>query len=221
MPLIKKPEKTTLGHIFNVKDLDRKIYDEDEIRYFKLMETINNHPLAKRPTSIRSKLAYSELLKILKPTKKYLLPGQLVLFHYAEPKYKNELEYYDATPLTLFCGITRTEDGNVREVGINLHYYPPFTRTKVIDAIYKHFKPYFDKNFNEVTGKPNTWISYSAVKHLMKSGTKLGFGVRMYIPVLRGPSYLLPTRLVPTACYTEGHFSKATLQQIFHFWRKF
>lgn len=221
MPLIKKPEQTTLGHVFNLKDLDRKIYDEDEIRYFKLMKNINEHPLAKRPTAIRSKLAYKEILSLMKPTKKYLLPGQVVLFHYAEPKYKDELEYYDASPLTLFCGITRTDDGNIREVGINLHYYPPFTRTKVIDAIYKHFKPYFDKNFNEVTGKPNTWISYSAVKHLMKSGTKLGFGVRMYIPVLRGASYVLPTRLLPTACYTEGHFSKATLQQIFHFWRKF
>jgi len=221
MPLIKKSEQITLGHVFNLKDLDRKIYNENEIKHFDLMESINEHPLSKRPTAIRSKLAYKEIMTITKPTKKYLLPGQLVLFHYAQPKFKEELEYYDASPLTLFCGITRTEDGNIREVGINLHYYPPFTRTKVIDAVYKHFKPYFDKNFNEVSGKPNTWISYSSVKHLMKSGTKLGFGIRMYIPVLRGASYVLPTRLVPTACYTEGHFSNATLQQIFHFWRNF
>ena len=134
---------------------------------------------------------------------------------------KEELEYYDASPLTLFCGITRTADGNIREVGINLHYYPPFTRIRVINAIYEHFKPYFDKNFNDINGKPNTWISYSAVKHLAKSSSKIGFGVKMYIPVLRGTSYVLPTRLVPTACFTEGHFSKATLQQIFHFWRSF
>ena len=221
MPIIHKPEKTTLGHIFNLKDLDRKIYNEDEIKYFKMLESINEHPLAKRPTSIRSKLAYKELLTLTKPTKKYLLPGQIVLFHYAQPKYKEELAYYDASPLTLFCGITRTDDGNIREVGINLHYYPPFTRTKIINEVYKHFKPYFDKNFNEVTGKPNTWISYSEIKHLAKANAKIGFGIKMYIPVLRGASYVLPTRLVPTACFTEGHFSKATLQQIFHFWRQF
>lgn len=221
MPLIHKPEQTTLGHIHNLKDLDRKIYDEDEIKHFHMYEAINEHPLAKRPTSMRSKMAYSEILKLLKPTKKYLLPGQIVLFHYSEPKYKEELEYYDASPLTLFCGITRTDDGNIREVGINLHYYPPFTRTRVIEAVYSHFKPYFDKNFNEISGKPNTWISYSAVKHLAKTSAKLGFGVKMYIPTLRGASYVLPTRLVPTACFTEGHFSKATLQQIFHFWRQF
>ena len=221
MALIHKPERTTLGHVFNLKDLDRKIYDEDEIKYFKIMESINEHPLAKRPTSIRSKLAYKELLTLTKPTKKYLLPGQIVLFHYAQPKLKEELEYYDASPLTLFCGITRTNDGNIREVGINLHYYPPFTRTKIITEVYNHFKPYFDKNFNEVTGKPNTWISYAAVKHLAKTNQRIGFGIKMYIPVLRGASYVLPTRLVPTACFTEGHFSKATLQQIFHFWRQF
>ena len=221
MPLIKKSEQTTLGHVFTLKDLDRKIYSEDEIKYFKLLNAINEHPLAKRPTSIRSKLAYKELLSLTKPTKKYLLPGQIVLFHYSEPKFKEELAYYDASPLTLFCGITRTDDGNIREVGVNLHYYPPFTRTRIITEIYQHFKPYFDQNFNEVSGKPNTWISYKAIKHLAKANQKLGFGIKMYIPVLRGASYVLPTRLVPTACFTEGHFSKATLQQIFHFWRQF
>ena len=221
MPLIKQPESTTFGQFGRLKNLDRKIYDEDDIRSFNMMESINNHPLVKRPTSIRSKLAYKELLSLTKPTKKYLLPGQIVLFHYSEPKFKEELAYYDASPLTLFCGITRTNDGNIREVGVNLHYYPPFTRTRIINEIYKHFKPYFDKNFNEITGKPNTWISYSVIKHLMKSNAKLGFGIKMYIPVLRGASYVLPTRLVPTACFTEGHFSKATLQQIFHFWRQF
>lgn len=221
MLLIHKSEQTTLGNVFNLKDLDRKIYDDEEIKYFRMNDAINDHPLAKRPTSIRSKLAYSDILKLMKPTTKYLLPGQVVLFHYSEPKYKEELEYYDASPLTLFCGITRTKDGNIREVGINLHYYPPFTRIRVINAIYDHFKPWFNKNFNEVNGKPNTWISYAEVKRLAKASAKIGFGVKMYIPVLRGASYVLPTRLIPTACFTEGHFSKATLQQIFHFWRQF
>jgi hypothetical protein len=55
----------------------------------------------------------------------------------------------------------------------------------------------------------------------MKSNAKIAFDIKMYIPVLRGSSYVLPTRLLPTAFYTEGHFSKATLAQIFSFWRKF
>ena len=94
MPLIHKSEQTTLGNVFNLKDLDRKIYDDEEIKYFRMNDAINDHPLAKRPTSIRSKLAYSDILKLMKPTTKYLLPGQVVLFHYSEPKYKEELECY-------------------------------------------------------------------------------------------------------------------------------
>lgn len=221
MPIIHKSEQATLGSPVNLRDVTTKIYDPDEIKNYQLDEAINNHPLVKRPTAIRSKLAYKEIIHNTKPTKKYLLPGQVVLFHYAEPKFKEELEYYDRTPFTLFLGITRTKDGNIREVGLNLHYYPPFARARILNHTYEVFKPYFDKNFNEVTGKPNTFISYDRLKHLMRTNLKIAFGIKMYIPVLRQASWVIPTRLLSTAMYTEGHFSKASLQQIFHFWRQF
>ena len=194
MPLIQKSEQSTLGHSLSLHDISTKIYTAEEINEYQLDEAINEHPLAKRPTSIRSKLAYKEILHNAKITKKYLLPGQVVLFHYAEPKFKEELEYYDRTPFTLFLGIIRTNEGNIREVGLNLHYYPPFARARILTHTYNVFKPYFDKNFNEVTGKPK---------------------------VLRQASWMIPTRLLSTAMYTEGHFSKASLQQIYHFWRQF
>ena len=221
MPIIHKSEQSTLGSPVNLRDVTTKIYDPDEIKNYQLDEAINNHPLVKRPTAIRSKLAYKEIIHNTKPTKKYLLPGQAVLFHYAEPKFKEELEYYDRTPFTLFLGITRTKDGNIREVGLNLHYYPPFARARILNHTYEVFKPYFDKNFNDVTGKPNTFISYDRLKHLMRTNLKIAFGIKMYIPVLRQASWVIPTRLLSTAMYTEGHFSKASLQQIFHFWRQF
>lgn len=221
MPIIHKSEQTTLGSPVNLRDVTTKIYDPDEIKNYQLDEAINNHPLVKRPTAIRSKLAYKEIIHNTKPTKKYLLPGQVVLFHYAEPKFKEELEYYDRTPFTLFLGITRTKDGNIREVGLNLHFFPPFARARILNHTYEVFKPYFDKNFNDVTGKPNTFISYKQLKHLMRTNLKIAFGIKMYIPVLRQASWVIPTRLLSTAMYTEGHFSKASLQQIFHFWRQF
>lgn len=221
MPIIHKSEQTTLGSPVNLRDVTTKIYDPDEIKNYQLDEAINNHPLVKRPTAIRSKLAYKEIIHNTKPTKKYLLPGQVVLFHYAEPKFKEELEYYDRTPFTLFLGITRTKDGNIREVGLNLHFFPPFARARILNHTYEVFKPYFDKNFNDVTGKPNTFISYKQLKHLMRNNLKIAFGIKMYIPVLRQASWVIPTRLLSTAMYTEGHFSKASLQQIFHFWRQF
>ena len=196
-------------------------FTDEEIDEYSITEAINNHPLAKRPTNIRSKLAYKEILGNLKPTKRYLLPGQCVCFEYLEPKYKEDLEYYDRTPFVLFLGITRTKDGNIREVGLNLHYFPPFTRARILAMTYNAFKPYFQKYFNEASNKPNTVISYEALKNIMKSNSKIAFGIKMYIPVLRSRSYVLPTKYLSTAFYTEGHFSKATLQQIFRFWRQF
>lgn len=205
----------------SLHDIDRYIYDAESIEEFRMDEAISNHPLYHRPTNVRSKLAYSEIMKLCKPTTKYLLPGQIVLFGYAEPKFKEELEYYDKTPLVLFCGITRTDDGNIREIGFNLHYYPPRIRARILNTTYEVFKSHFQKSFNDPQHKPAGFINYKALKHLLKRNTKIAFGIKMYIPVLRGKSYVLPTRLLPTAFYTEGHFSKATLAQIQKFWRQY
>lgn len=217
----KIPVKTTLGEIQNLDRLVHKIYTDEEIKAFDLLNAINKHPLLSKPTTLRSKLATSKLVKELKPNKKYLLPGQLSFFGYWDPKLKEELEYWDNTPLTIFVGITRTKEGNIREVGFNLHYYPPFARARIFEAMYTTFKRYFWKNFNEVSGKPNMMISYDALMRLCKRNAKIGFGIRMYIPVLRGTTYVIPPRLWSTAFYTEGRFSKATLVQIQRFWRQF
>jgi len=206
---------------YNLHDIDRFIYDAESIEAFRMDEAINNHPLSHRPTNIRSKLAYADILKVCKPTTKYLLPGQIVIFGYAEPKYKEELEYYDKTPMTIFIGITRTKNGDIREIGLNLHYYPPRIRAMILNTTYEVFKDHFKKCFNDPSEKPYTYISWKSLKHILKRNAKIAFGIKMYIPVLRGKSYLLPTRLLPTACYTEGHFSRATLMQIQKFWREF
>ena len=65
------------------------------------------------------------------------------------------------------------------------------------------------------------FISYKALKRLLKRNAKIAFGVKMYIPTLRQQTYIIPTRLLGTAFYTEGNFSKATLAQIRKFWRQF
>ena len=68
----------------SLHDIDRYIYDAESIDEFRMDEAISNHPLYHRPTNVRSKLAYSEIMKLCKPTTKYLLPGQIVLFGYAD-----------------------------------------------------------------------------------------------------------------------------------------
>lgn len=214
-------ENNNTGPKPTLHDIDRYIYDAESIDNFRMDESISNHPLAKRPLNIRSKTAYSEIMSLIKPTSKYLLPGQIVLFGYAQPKYAEELDYYDKTPLTLFFGITRTNDGVIREIGLNLHYYPPRIRARILNTTYNVFKHHFKKHFNDAPDRPAGFINYNALKHILKRHNKIAFGVKMYIPVLRGKSYVLPTRLLPTAFYTEGHFSKATLAQVQKFWRQF
>lgn len=212
---------TTVGDVHNLNEIVKKIYDDEEIKQYQLDEAINRHPLSHRPTAIRSKLAYKQIMHELKHSSKYILPGQVCLFAYQEPKFKEELEYYDRFPLIIALGITRTKDGVIREIGLNLHYFPPHTRARILIQTYNVFKPYFEKYFNEASKKPNMFISYKKLKALMRRNSKIAFGVKMYIPVLRGITYNIPARLLSTAFYTEGHFSKATLQQIFKFWRQF
>jgi len=213
--------KTTLGDIHDLKDLDNHIYTEEEIKDFSFINAVNSHPLSHKPSSMRSKLAYKEIMSNLNPTSKYILPGTIVLFGYSNPKYASTLDYYDGTPLTLFFGITRTDNGKIREIGFNLHYFPPYARLRMLQSALNAFSPFFEKQFNEDIHKPNHMISYKHLKYIMRSNLKLAFGVREYIPTLRGQTYVIPTRLLSTAFYSEGHFSSATLSQIFKFWRQF
>ena len=221
MAIIKKPEKHISLSPHAISELSKKIYDKEEIDKYELDEAIDEHPLAKRPTFIRSKLAYREIMQNGKSTTKYMLPGNVYMFFYHDPKYAVELEYYDRTPLIISLGITRTKDNVIREIGMNLHFYPPFARERILNHTYQVFKPWFDKQFNDPQHKVSKFISYDRLKHIMSRNMKLAFGIRMYIPTLRGATYQLPTRLLSTAYYTEGHFSKATMAQIFKFWRQF
>lgn len=224
------PQQQEEIHVLTPEELNRRLmyqsakdmfFSADMIKEYRIDEAIKEHYLNKKHFSLRSKQAYADILRTSKPTTKYLLPGQIVLFEYLEPKYKEELEYYDRTPLTLFCGITRTKDGNIREVGFNLHYYPPFARAKILNTVYEVFKAYYKNYFNESPSKPNMFISYNALKALCNKHNKIAFGIKMYIPSLRSRSYVIPTRMIATASFTEGHFSKATRAMIMQYWRHF
>lgn len=213
--------RTTIGLTNQLKELATKVYTKEDIEGFDIIESIDSNPLASKPGPMRSKLAYKYIMSNKNITTKYMLPGQVCMFYYNEPKTMDNLEYWDKTPVVLFFGLFRTDDGNIREIGLNLHYFPPFTRKKVLDRVYSLFKNYFDKCFNEPVHKPNNFISYDYLKHILKKDSKIAFAVKEYVPVLRGITYVIPTRLLPIAFYTEGHFSNATQRQVMQFWRQF
>lgn len=203
-----------------LQQIDQYIYTPEEIQNFRLDEAVNEHPLKRRPINLRSRLAYREILINTKATSKYLLPGQLSTFEYPNPKTEPDLEYYDRTPCTIFFGLTRDKKNNLREIGINIHYFPPFARVRVINTIYEVFKKYYQLQFNEEVHKVNRYINWPVLKRLCKK-YKIGFAVKMYVPMLRRNTHIIPTRLWPTVLYTEGHFSKDTLQNIMTYWRHY
>ena len=196
----KTVRKTTPGATQELQYIQNHIYSLEEIKDFDLGDAIDENKNI---------------------TAKYLLPGQICMFTYNDPKTKDELEYWDKTPLTLFFGAFRTKDGNIREIGLNLHFYPPFTRRKILTKVYETFKSYFQKCFNHPQHKPNMFMDYQTLKHLIGRDSKIAFGVKEYVPSLRGITYVIPTKMLPIAFYTEGHFSRATTQQVMQFWRQF
>lgn len=207
------------GRPMNLHDISHHIYDDDEIKSWRMDEAIKNSPISRKPLNMRSKMAYREIMTTLKPTKKYLLPGEMCVFNYAAPKTAADLEYYDATPFVLFFGITRMADGNIREIGFNLHYYPPLVRKTILNTVYEVFKSYYIKYFNDQPHKANTYVNYNVLKMMLRN-SKIKFGLRMYVPSLRGSTWTLPTKMIPVAAITEGHFNGATYSNIQRFWRR-
>ena len=77
MPTILKSTTSTLGKT-QLREIDEHLYSPDEIKAFRMDEAISEHPLKHRPTNIRSKLAYRELMNNAKTTTKYLLQYSII-----------------------------------------------------------------------------------------------------------------------------------------------
>ena len=147
-----------------------------------------------------------------------IMPGQLIMFNYFEPATKEELEYYDAMPCTIFFNEFKTQEGERRVLGFNLHYYPPRMRYVVIDRIFSIFKPIYEKAWNGPLKSPMSYIQYKMLlEQLQQQG--LDFGVREYIPGLMHAIRPISPKDWSKAVFTEGRFKKRTREQILNYWK--
>ena len=145
-----------------------------------------------------------------------IIPGQLILFEYFEPQTMEVLEYYDASPCTIFFNVVNTENGK-RVLGFNIHYYPPKMRFQIMNRIFEIYKPIFTKYFKSGAKSSVDAFDYRyLIQSLEKAG--LGFGVRMYIPSLIGKVYKIPPQMWHVAVFTEGWFKKQTRAAILRYW---
>jgi len=130
--------------------------------------------------------------------------GKMFMFFY-DPKWKDELPYYDAFPLIFV--IESYTDGFL---GINLHYLPPILRAKLMDALYSISS---DSKYNENT-KLN--ISYRT----LKSAARFKYFkpcVKRYLFAHVRSRYLTvePTYWDAALMLPSESFKKATTEQIY------
>lgn len=184
---------------------------------FSLYKKIKESPYyGKRGNDERARAYLTENLGQDNSSK--ILPGQLIMFDYFEPIHKEELEWYDAGPCTIFFSVVDSKNGK-RVLGFNIHYYPPQIRYKILSMIMDIFKPFYSKYFTDTNKVELDGIAY---KYLIESleKAKLSFGVRMYDPKLIKRVYKIPPQYWQVAVFTEGWFKKRTREAIFKYWKE-
>ena len=192
----------------------------EKTKNFNLYEDIKKSPLYKKPVTKRDDIARDFLEKAadrIKPGSR-IVPGQLLMFQYFNPKTKEELEYYDAAPVTIFFGIYTAKEGK-RIIGFNIHYIPPRTRWRVMDAIFRLYRPIFLKYFDSGIYKEIDAFDYQYLMEELERA-KLKFCVRQYDPQRMANVFNIQPQCYTAACYTEGWFKKQTRQQILNHWSK-
>ena len=151
-------------------------------------------------------------------SKNNITPGQLVTFKYLAPKTKDELDYYDASPCSIFFGIFNSSLGK-RVLAFNIHYFPPAVRYRIMNRIYEMYKPIYRKYFANGLNKELDGFDYQYIMDALDK-YNLTFAVRMYIPSLIGDTCIVPPKLWSTAVFTEGWFKKETRSRIMQFFQK-
>lgn len=221
----KEPKKESSPEKSDKRNKSKKSKNDTggvSLKEFSIIKEIKKHPLYK--ISNRDKKAramideYKEQNEPKLKTKRFITPGQLVLFKYLNPKTKEELEYYDASPCTIFFGTFNSSQGK-RVLGFNIHYFPPLLRYRIMDEIFRMYTPIYKKYFE--TGLPKDLDAFD-YKFLTDELDRqnLSFAVRMYIPKLIGDTYIVPPKMWPTAIMTEGWFKKETRAAIMNYFKK-
>lgn len=205
-----------------MRDTSKYIHNkvgEKAPKNYDLLKDIRSQKLYKSNVGTRDKVARQYLTENYdSKTTKAILPGQLVMFNYFEPKTKEDLEYYDAMPVTIFFGIYNAKEGK-RVIGFNIHYFPPKMRYQIMERIYEIFKPFYMKSWSEpLTTELSHFDYHWMIEQLEKAG--LEFGVRQYIPSLCAKVVPLPTEAWSVAVFTEGAFKKRTREAIMNYWQQ-
>lgn len=220
--MAKVKTEDTKGKSKTKRPLNRKVEEnlpQSAGPKYSLIDEIKNTPYYGKAVSrndARARDFIKEHIEVTGSGK--IVPGQLILFDYFEPKTKDDLEFYDSSPMTIFFNVVNTKEGK-RVLGFNIHYYPPKMRYQIMNTIFNIFKPIYSKYFTNGPTKTVEAFDYQyLIDSLEKAG--LGFGVRMYIPNLIHDVHVIPPQMWHVAVFTEGWFKKQTRAAIMKYWTK-
>ena len=222
--------KTHTKKIADLVDTRRSKADKSQVteakkskkpdKNYSLIREIRKEKDYKNNIQVRDRHARDYIAKECKQTgPKDVMPGQLISFNYLQPKTMEELEYYDAMPVTIFFGVFNTDQGQ-RIMGFNIHYYPPRIRFQIMDRIMEIWKPMYLKVWDEGLKGDLAHFDYQWLQAQLESAG-LGFGVRMYIPNLAGNFRVIPPSGWSKAVFTEGVFKKKTRDAILKYWMNY
>lgn len=206
-----KDKKTTVKKNITVKDkADRR---------YQLIKEIKESPLYKRRDISRDVSARTYITGHAEKTNgKKIVPGQLILFKYLNPLTEEDLEYYDASPCTIFFGTFNSKNG-LRILGFNIHYYPPKMRYAIMNKIFDLYRPIYTKYFAQQKKSEIEAFDYQTLIEQLNR-MNLGFGVREYAPTQMGEIYSVPPNMWHVSVFTEGWFRKQSRTAIMKFWEK-
>lgn len=183
---------------------------------YDLLSEIRKDPLQKMNVGRRDPKARKVLEELTITGPRAILPGQLAAFEYRTPMMKEELEYYDASPVTLFFGLIDTPEGK-RVIGWNIHYYPPKIRYQLTAKVLDMFRDTYSKYWDKAVDKEISQLEYHKLLSALRKA-KLDFGVRMYDPSLMAKIRPIPVEHWKEAVFTEGRFMKKTRDLIMKYW---
>lgn len=115
--------------------------------------------------------------------RKYMEPGRLYMFMYADPKHKDFLSYFDANPIVIALGSYVSQEGELVEMGINLHHLPLKVRILVLCKIFEAFASKYKGEMYRAEQAPVD-MSWQQVGALVQQ-YGAAFAFRSYIPRLR------------------------------------
>lgn len=202
------------------KKVNKVISKKDKApQNFDLLKSIKKEKAYKEDVKKRDADVRDWITENYKPkTKGTVLPGQMIMFNYFEPKTKEELEFYDAMPCCLFFNTFNTKEGEKRVLAFNIHYYPPKIRYIIVDRIFSIFKPLYMKSWDEPLKNGMSYMQYKMLMEQLED-QGLAFGVREYIPNLMHSIRPIAPKDWNKVVFTEGKFRKRTREQILNYWQ--